>query len=130
MSSIDPRNTIDNSGTDPNKGLRTRPFLIAVIVAVVVLLLVIIVFVHRSSTAITPQRDTKPKSSLAAPIPSAGICATQPEPFPPGQLLANEVLYLESGTLHPGCYIPDCCRQEYKLAPVYFRNTPYRVSVQ
>lgn len=73
MSSIDPRNTIDNSGTDPNKGLRTRPFLIAVIVAVVVLLLVIIVFVHRSSTAITPQRDTKPKSSLAAPIPSAGI---------------------------------------------------------
>ncbi len=63
MSQIDPGNTVNSSGTDPDKGMKTKPFLVAVLVALVVLLLIIVAFVHKSSTSITPQRDAKPGSS-------------------------------------------------------------------
>ncbi len=73
MSPIDPRKTVDTPATDPNKGLNTRSFLIAVAVALFVLLIVLFAVAHKSSTKITPQRDVKPTGHLSTPAePSQG----------------------------------------------------------
>jgi hypothetical protein len=70
MSPVDPRKTVDTPATDPNKGLNTRTFLIAVGVALFVILLVLFAFVHRSSKAIKPVQDGRPTSRLStSPAP-------------------------------------------------------------
>ena len=48
---MDPRDTLDKPGTDPNQGMRTRPYMISIITALVLLLVLIILFVlhHRSA---------------------------------------------------------------------------------
>ena len=68
MSAMDPRKTVDNQGTDPNKGLNTRTFLISVVVALFVLLLVLFFVARRSGSKMTPPRDTRQTSLGHAPL--------------------------------------------------------------
>lgn len=70
--SIDPRKTVDTPGTDPNKGLNTRSFLLVVLAALFVLLVVLALVAHKSSTKVTPERETKPSTRMQVPARSPG----------------------------------------------------------
>lgn len=68
MGTLDPRKTADVPGTDPNKGLNTRKFLMAVIAALFVLMVILFVVAKKSPPKITPQRDdARPASGRSIP---------------------------------------------------------------
>lgn len=52
--SYNPAKTVDNSGTDPDKGLKTRPFLKMVLVALLVLLAAVFVIARVGSRSAPP----------------------------------------------------------------------------
>ena len=61
---LDPRDTVDTAATNPNRGMRTRPYMLIVIVALVLLLLIALVFIFVRRGTSTPQ------SSPGAPTTS------------------------------------------------------------
>ena len=51
---VDPRDTVDHAGTNPNRGMRTQPYMISILVALVLLLVVLLLFVFHHRGASTP----------------------------------------------------------------------------
>ena len=68
MCALDPRNTLDTPGTNPNKGMNVKKFLIYVGVALVVVLLVLFFVASRPGPKdLAPKPDRRPNSSLTLP---------------------------------------------------------------
>ena len=65
LMTYDPREKLDHVGTDPNKGLNTRTYMIALIAAILVLLGLAVLFVGKATKA-TPGKDPSPPSSSPA----------------------------------------------------------------
>ena len=51
---LDPRDTVEKPGTNPNRGMRTQPYMLIVIITVVVLLIIALVFVFARRSAGSP----------------------------------------------------------------------------
>ncbi len=62
--SVDPSDTSNAPGTNPNRGMNTRPYLVALLVAIIILLGLALFFVR--------------SASHAAPSPKTGTTTTTP----------------------------------------------------
>jgi hypothetical protein len=67
---VDPRNTDNRPGTNPNRGLNVRTFSLTVIAALVVLLAIGFFFVRGRTSAASPEQNQAPSSR--GPQPSSG----------------------------------------------------------
>ena len=66
---VDPRDTVDTPATDPNRGMRTQPYMLIVAITLVVLLIVALVFViaRRSTGSFNAAPPHATTGRLAAP---------------------------------------------------------------
>jgi hypothetical protein len=68
MCALDPRDTVNHPGTDPNKGMNTRSYLLWVVGALVVLLIVLFFVATKPGPKdLAPKPDRRPNSSISAP---------------------------------------------------------------
>ena len=68
--SYDPRDTREKPGTNPNKGMMTQPYMVAVLITLVVLLVIAIAFVLlRRSSSTAPRTAPATTSGSASPSP-------------------------------------------------------------
>ena len=65
--STDPSKTVENSGTDPDKGMKTRPYLVSVLIALVVILLVVFLIAHGSADKFKGRKAIDPTSGKSSP---------------------------------------------------------------
>lgn len=61
--SMDPRDTVNKAGTDPNQGMNARNYLVLLVVAVVVILAVLLVGIFGLHGSNKPGTVTQPTST-------------------------------------------------------------------
>ncbi len=66
---VDPRHTVDNSGTDPDKGMKTRPYLKLVLGALLLLLLAVFLFARLGSRSGPPIKPATTSSGTPSSSP-------------------------------------------------------------
>ena len=68
--SYDPRDTRETPGTNPNRGMKTQPYMVAILIAIVVLLVTALAFIllHRGSS-IAPHAAPATTSGSSSPSP-------------------------------------------------------------
>lgn len=64
---FDPRKTVDHPGTDPDKGMKTRPYLQLVLAAMVILLVAAFLFARLGSRSGPPTKPTPTSSGTPSP---------------------------------------------------------------
>lgn len=72
---VDPRDTVNTSGTNPNRGMQTRPYMLTLFVALVLILLLLLIFVlHRRSASGPATSPAAPATGLVSGT-SSGLAA-------------------------------------------------------
>ena len=62
--SIDPRETVNTPSTNPNRGMRTQPYMIIIIATVLILMVVAFFVLHHAAGGVNPQHSGSSTSSL------------------------------------------------------------------
>ncbi len=65
----DPRKTVDHPGTDPDKGMKTRPYLKLLLVALIALLVIALVIARVGSKSGPPVKPATTSSDKPNPAP-------------------------------------------------------------
>ena len=74
---LNPRDTVEKPGTNPNRGMRTQPYMLIVIITLVVLLILVLVFIFARRSAGT--HDATPTRSTTGRLAEPGVLTPSPQ---------------------------------------------------